>query len=299
MKHETLRRREEEEGTDSDLTTSCPLMMTTKHRMTHRRRRRCNISSAVAPAAWRILPIISIVIILAFLPWAADGATYCGQFMRDEATNITGYFAMNILSPGKAQYWYRVDLRGVSRATLGCDLSKGLTVRVASNWTSKTRDSGLGTMPCGPGVLGAAYDPYFGCRVGSASPACVLLKRTAPDLYTYTCNPATYSQGLYSACDVGDISGKFGLAKPSLVPSPPGALVPINTFESNGVLTDYAPPIEAQYLQQSVYGNMWASVLFRCVFDGINEPASSPLIAMPRHATLRHTAPAAQPTAAQ
>ena len=138
-------------------------------------------------------------------PLTAHAATYCGQFLRTEATNVTGYFAMNILTPGKAQYWYSLDLRGLSRATLGCDLSKGLTVRIASNWTSKARGSGLGSMPCGPSVVGAGYDPYFGCRVGSASRTCVLLKRTAPDLYTYTCNPSTYSQGLYGACDVGDI----------------------------------------------------------------------------------------------
>lgn len=195
-----------------------------------------------------------------FIASVADCAQYCAQWAQNEAS-AEGYFAMTIIHPGMAQYRYNLDLQQL-RTT--CDLAKGLGLRIGSDWHVNGQSSAQGAFKCNATAVGNRYDPNFACSVGSSSKSCTLLKRTAPDLFTYRCK---YGSGIYGSCEVGDISGKFGPAMQSVVQSTPGASKRINTFISNSVLTDYQPPYEAHYLQPSVYSNMWASLVVTCNAD--------------------------------
>ena len=196
---------------------------------------------------------------LVFFVAKNEAAQYCARWTRNEA-NSTGFFAMTIPHPGKAIYQYNLDLQQL-RTT--CDLSKGLGLRLSSNWRSN-QPSGQGIFKCNSTAVGDRYDPNFACSIGSSSKTCISLKRTAPDLFTYQCK---YQSGFYGSCEVGDISGKFGPAMQSIVQTTTGAAKRINTFISNSVLTDYQPPYESQYMKTSLYSNMWASIVVTCNAD--------------------------------
>ena len=193
------------------------------------------------------------------------GAQYCAQISSIESFGASGYFAMNIINPVKAQYWYNIDLRRVASKNLTCDVSKGLYYRLSANWT-RTTNSALGPFACGNSVTGSPYDPNLACSVGRNNPQCVALKRTPPDLYFYSCNSNTYVNQ-YGSCDVGDLSGKFGAAMQTVIMSLPGASIKINTFVSNGNLIDYQPPYESQYMYPSAYHNIWSSLVVGCRAD--------------------------------
>ena len=208
---------------------------------------------------------LQFLIFLLFFVTTTYGAQYCAQFNPIESFGATGYFAMNIVNPGKAQYWYKIDLRRIVSKNLTCDVSKGLYYRLSANWT-RTTNSALGPFACGNSVTGSPYDPNLACSAGRDNPQCVALRRTPPDLYFYSCNPNTYLNQ-YGSCDVGDLSGKFGAAMQTVIMSLPGASIKINTFVSNGNLIDYQPPYESQYMNPSPYHNIWSSLVVGCRSD--------------------------------
>ena len=203
--------------------------------------------------------------VLLFFVTRTFGAQYCAQISGLESYGASGYFAMDIINPGKAQYWYNIDLRQVSSKNLTCDVSKGLYYRLSANWT-RTTNSALGPFACGSSTTGTPYDPNLACSAGRNNPQCVALKRTPPDLFFYSCNPNTYVNQ-YGSCDVGDLSGKFGAAMQTVIMSLPGASIKINTFVSNANLIDYQPPYESQYMNPSAYHNIWSSLVVGCRAD--------------------------------
>jgi hypothetical protein len=81
--------------------------------------------------------------------------------------------------------------------------------------------------------------------------------RVSPS-YVYSCNPSAYSAGNYSACERGDLSGKFG----AVIPDSNGFV------QSPGVLVDNLPYFNSNYLTAEQTSTMWASIVFHCASNG-------------------------------
>jgi hypothetical protein len=105
---------------------------------------------------------------------------------------------------------------------------------------------------CGPKVTAIHYDPNLACSY--VADACTSLGRTPA---SYNCTPAVYSAGLYSQCEVGDLSGKFGTVKP------------VNgIMQQLTPLMDYQPPYAANYLVGTALSKFFSSVVFHCPSGG-------------------------------
>ena len=186
---------------------------------------------------------------------------YCAIWDPATTGGATGYFAMQLQpSSGVALYQFQLTLPTPSYQS--CNVSQyGLKYHIHSYWTGTASTSLEGNTPC-TSATGGHYDPNFACSTksqGYVSPTtgqCANLSRTAAYGYTYTCTPSIFNSGQFSACEVGDTSGKFGVA----LASNPKALSNI-VFSSNGVLTDPLPPYVYNYNQVGITSNMWYSMV--------------------------------------
>lgn len=141
-----------------------------------------------------------------------------------------GTFEMEISADDGTMTWTS-DLENLDNLAeeLGLEPFPSLNYHLHQSWTNTETNYAVGGDGCGPAVTGGHYDPFFGvrsynplyCRVltlhfsfqcGPASgiPAemCLAIdkERTAE---RYTCSTA-YAVSDYSACEVGDLSGKDG-----------------------------------------------------------------------------------------
>lgn len=76
------------------------------------------------------------------------------------------------------------------------------------------------------------------------------------------CNPAAYSSGALMNCEVGDLSGKFGLMQP---------LFPTDFIFTGSISGDPNPPIAANYGASdpgSVVSKPWQSIMLHCPVTG-------------------------------
>lgn len=99
-------------------------------------------------------------------------------------------------------------------------------------------------------MTGGHYDPNLAC--GYVSNDCKALNRTVAD---YSCTPSKYKEGRHESCQIGDLSGKFDLAKGPLV------------FSQSSLLRDYQPPYPSNFLSENKFKNMWSSIVFHCSDD--------------------------------
>lgn len=126
---------------------------------------------------------------------------------------------------------------------------------IHTSWNNLKKNSAVGGNDCGAANCGPHYDPNLACGFTSAS--CTLLGRTSAS--SYNCTPATNSAGQYSQCHVGDLSGKFGIAKLA------GGLL----YQQLTPLNDYQPPYVANYLKaSSASSDMFSSIVFHCNAGG-------------------------------
>jgi hypothetical protein len=125
---------------------------------------------------------------------------------------------------------------------------------IHSFWTDSSSSS---TTTCSD--TGGHYDPYLACSGSSQDHAdkCAKIGRTADQGYTYTCNPEVYKSGHFSACEVGDLSGKFGRLMPTN-----GTLV----FQAEHIDLGISPA-EVNYMSADATSNQWASVVIHCPAD--------------------------------
>ena len=122
---------------------------------------------------------------------------------------------------------------------------------IHTSWNT-TKNSAAGPDKCGSKVTALHYDPNLAC--GYTADACTKLGRTSA---SYNCTPAVYGAGLYSQCQVGDISGKFGTVKP------------VNgIMQQLTPLMDYQPPYAANYLVGTALSQFFSSVVFHCPVGG-------------------------------
>ena len=179
-----------------------------------------------------------------------SGTDFCATFEAASA-GAQGGFALRVdEAKGLSSYYFDID---TSKFSTTCDLSKGLKYHIHSYWTSTSSSSSV----CGNDVAGAHLDPNFACSSVSQYAVeplmCDKLSRTASQGYTYNCTVASFQeQGNLNACEVGDLSGKFGLS----ISQGAGVFRP----PKNAVLYDPLGPIQFQY--GKVTG--WKSVVFHC-----------------------------------
>jgi hypothetical protein len=181
---------------------------------------------------------------------------YCATFSSGQADGATGYFLMSIAN-GRATYTYNLDLTNLGIGSSLCSaspISSGLKYHVHSYWNNMTTTSSAGSY-CGASLTGGHYDPTNACSSVSQNigTSCVNLGRTASQGYTYTCNSTLYSSGTYSDCEVGDISGKFGVAMP----------ISGSVFSATGMM-DNTPPYISNYRNNIKNSIQWSSVIFHC-----------------------------------
>jgi len=216
----------------------------------------------------------------------ASSLQLCGALNPLNAQGASGYFAMT-LSPslGQATYNLQLNLNGYANP-LSCDLSKGLKYHIHSFWNNKTATSSAGQVACGAANTGGHYDPSFACSASSQgnidttsynvsgqpvvkATYCALLGRTTTSRppYKYSCNSTIFQQqGHFSQCEVGDLSGKFGVLLPVDATAPGGLIF----SSSPSLITDTYPPILYDYLTKDVVTNnilvadMWSRYL--CVY---------------------------------
>ena len=77
---------------------------------------------------------------------------------------------------------------------------------------------------------------------------CLALNRTAAKHYTYSCTTSVYNSGNLSQCEVGDLSGKFGLSFNSSG-NEVFSSETLASGSSEGVLTDYLAPLTNNFKQ--------------------------------------------------
>ena len=200
-------------------------------------------------------PFSFVLLLASFL--FINGVQYCAKFPGGNDDNILGYFTMKV-NHGVASYSFSLDLSSFSDSTT-CDLSNGLYYHLHTSWnTEDGRNSGLGSTDCGSTVTGGHYDPNLACSASSeeASGLCTALSRTSTLGYTYNCSSSVYSAGIYGQCEVGDLSGKFGIVYPS---SNDRFVQPVAAH------TDYQPPTIYNYLKNDNVAKMFSSIVFHCV----------------------------------
>lgn len=111
------------------------------------------------------------------------------------------------------------------------------------------------------------YDPGLACSDSShyAETDCVDLNRTSSQGYTYECTTANYQAGLYSLCEKGDLSSKFGVAYPTFNDSN-YFVSPTSFFTST--LIDYDAPYPGNWKNSDQNTGPWASIVIHCNEDG-------------------------------
>ena len=204
-----------------------------------------------------------IVFLFLFVPtWHIFGLNpsyYCAVFDSTQANGASGWFAMTLSNTGTALYQWSIELSNLKDQS--CDLSKGLYYHLHTSWKLSSVNSAQGGGACGSGNTGGHYDPNFACS--GVTPQCTMLNRTSPK-YIYNCNPSSYSNGEYSACEIGDLSGKFGLSQPS-------GLFANGKFAQYSPLIDVTPPYANQYMQATTsnfpISATWSSLVFHCGVD--------------------------------
>lgn len=158
------------------------------------------------------------------------------------------------IEEGSAMYYGELDLSNFDALGSCTNIaSVGLKYHIHQSWTN-TSDSSSFTSGCSQAA--GHYDPFLGCSSNSqyVSTECVELSRTSSLGYTYSCNPTLYNNGNYSNCEVGDLSGKFGILNDTGT----------SMFYSTGVLTDFYPALISNYKYNMKNSEMWSSMVFHC-----------------------------------
>lgn len=212
------------------------------------------------------------------------GATnLCATFSAASAGGATGYFAMQISeSTGQAFYNFALDLTKFPLSTQcpTAGTSSSLKYHIHSFWLN-SGSSAYTSAKCGGSGTGGHYDPYFACSGSSCfakAPTATMCKhiyRASDFGYKYNCNATRFGSssgstgGDVNLCEVGDLSGKFGLAG-----------VKNNLVSSNGVYTDPLPPAMADFQRggvgttagQTNFTTPFASIVFHCNDAPTNTP---------------------------
>jgi len=194
-----------------------------------------------------------VCILLLLFAKSVFGASYCATISSSSAPGASGYFQLDIVN-GTSTHEFYLDL---SQFSTTCDLSLGLTYHIHSYWKNTTTSSGTNGY-CGSGYTGGHFDPNLACGPASedASSSCSSLGRTSSSGYTYGCSKTLFKAGQYGVCEVGDLSGKYGLIMRKSLTS--------NIFARTVTWADYLPPYIANYDTTTSIIKPWTSIVFHC-----------------------------------
>ncbi len=180
---------------------------------------------------------------------------YCATI---DTSGALGHVSIEI-SNGVAYYMLNLDINSLSTPSLTCDYNEGLTFHIHSYWTtSDTTTTSVAYPTCASSITGLHYDPNFACSPKSqqSSTGCKSLNRYYPH-HNYTCNSTVFNgQGQYSLCEVGDLTGKFGVIYPKTTAN--------FQFTTPVPWTDYLPPYPYNFDRADLVSNMWSSIVFHC-----------------------------------
>lgn len=205
--------------------------------------------------------LVFLLFILASVKAFPSNVNYCASFDAAETGGATGYVAVSLFpTNGMASYSYALNLNGMQ--TANCVMALGLKYHIHSYWYNATATSSAGPLTCGASVTGGHFDPNLACSSSSQQSAtsCKMLGRNNTN---YACTSQNFQQGQFSFCEVGDLSGKFGLALPAS-----GTNL---AYSSNGNFADPLPPYGVNYEATTMnkdgqlVSNMWSSVVFHCM----------------------------------
>eukprot|EP00759_Apiculatamorpha_spiralis_P011814 PhF_6_TR19020/c3_g1_i2/m.27896 len=180
------------------------------------------------------------------VPSNPTSSKYSVAFCPSTAAGVTGSFTADAL-PNNFAHTLDLDFTNYQGT---CDISLGVSYHLHALWANDTANS---SSSCGASATGGHYDPTLACAAPSQyiDTLCSSISRTVASGYTYRCNASGYSGGAYGSCEVGDLSGKFGLAMP--VSSGSRRLTAM-------VASDVRPPTVQDY--GGVTG--WSSLVVHC-----------------------------------
>jgi len=160
------------------------------------------------------------------------------------------------IEDGVAKYNFKLDLSQFTSFGSCPIASVGLKYHIHATWNNGSDSSSFGSSGCRSAITGGHYDPYIACATASQyyTTDCVDLGRVPASGYTYTCTPSLYNNGNYSSCEVGDLSGKFGVVNDT----------DTSVVYESGTLTDYFPPLVNNFKNDITNANMWSSIVFHC-----------------------------------
>lgn len=176
---------------------------------------------------------------------------FCATFDSTMTGGVGGYFGLDIQN-NTGRVWYNLDFSNYTNPG-SCDFSKGLKYHIHTAW--KNYGTYTSSSSCANAVK--HYDPDLACSGQSEEwdGFCKASGRRS----NYNCNSAIYSSGLYHACEVGDLSGKLGIATAG------GLNKRIFATDPNkDPLLDHTPPYLFNYGVNSAYLKPWGSIVFHC-----------------------------------
>ena len=191
---------------------------------------------------------------------AEDDHFYCGEIWGSKSGDSVGYFQLKLDKHGWAKYSWSLDL-----ASDNCTSTSSWEDLTYHLHVAPTNSTGDGTYSCAS--TGGHYDPFFGCSASSseANDGCADLGRDPADYADHCSSPApgpsvTVFEYPDGGCEVGDLSSKFGMATPT----------DTSTYSTatGTALTDFFPPMLANFNAQTFASNPWSSVVFHCSSDG-------------------------------
>lgn len=174
---------------------------------------------------------------------------YCAELFNGNNGNSAGYFQLKLDQHGWSKYNFNLDLTGEV-----CSSGSDLTYHLHVNTTDS--DGSFSCASCG-----GHYDPFFGCSASSseATAGCSDLNRDSTT-YSTRCVAPSNLQSTYKlpdgGCEVGDLSSKFGLAESKDENS--------MIYYNLETLTDYFPPMLANFKATTYAAGPWNSVVFHC-----------------------------------
>jgi hypothetical protein len=183
-----------------------------------------------------------------------DSTYYCADLFEGSGSDSSGTFSMKIDEHGYSMYAYDLTLS----ASACTDMSQGLTYHIHSTPITNT-----GTCS----QAGGHYDPYLACGAATQETGnCSALNRNAASGWNYAgnCPIPTPARTVYNngtgGCEVGDLSGKFGVA----LPTTNGG----STFQSSDILQDSIPALLTNFYTSNNRAQMWSSFVFHCNDNG-------------------------------
>jgi hypothetical protein len=198
---------------------------------------------------------ISLIVIFYCCTALGTSNKFCASFAANQAGGAQGYFAIEISGDGAwAKYKFDVDTTGTS-VLADCTLADGIAYHIHTKWIGSDTSSADGSFTGACMNAGPHYDPNFACGPKSQWSGVVCGELSRDSAGYYKCS-TEFKNGDYGACEVGDLSGKFG-----------NAIVSDGRIGSGEFLYDPLPPYAHNHNfvgGGTAPGGSWESLVFHC-----------------------------------